>query len=369
MKQYYVVNAGRFGGSSRATHIMYSQTASTPDPMSPGSIIAQLAWFGGNAKRTLCGLPATRYVDAFTPREVSCRECRGRWETAHAQMVAEVDTATDAAVKALEDGTPRDQMSPLARKQYDGLAAWEQASQALADGTPRSQLSRAARKEYDQQAPYHEAVQAYHRGVPREQVSRAARAPYDKLVAEGGRRLMLAEDQAAQAEAQAAQGRATVDHSLDSLEQLFAVTDLALVSDTDLRDNSASLDDLAAQIDGSDAAGGEAGRAWLDVATGRIAALRDRLESALATSAARTGQWAGQHMPDAVTDATRYGTATMTAGEAGSDAARAWVQANVAQDAVIRDVTPAGFNDDGTPVYHVTYEYEVPDGEDKPAAD
>jgi hypothetical protein len=369
MKQYYVVNAGRFGGTSRATHIMYSQSASTPDPMSPGSIIAQLAWFGGNAKRTLCGLPATRYVDAFKPREVSCRECRRRWETAHAQMVAEVDTATDAAAKALEDGTPRDQLSPLARKQYDDLAAWEQASQALADGTPRSQLSRAARKEYDQQAPYHEAVQAYHRGIPREQVSPAAREPYDKLVAEGGPRLMLAEDQAAQAEAQAAQGRATVDAGLDDLEQLFAVTDLAHVSDTDLRDTSAELEDLAAQIDGSDAASGGAGQEWQAEATGRIARLRAQLEAALTAHAAQTEQWVRANMPDEVTDTTRYGTATMEVGEAGSNAARAWVQANVAQDAVIRDVTLAGFNDNGTPVYHVTYEYEVPDGEDKPAAD
>src|SRR5437879_13868772 len=109
-----MTNSVRFVGSSRATHIMYSQTASTPDPMSPGSIVVQLAWFGGNAKRTLCGLRATRYVDAFTAREVSCRECRRRWETAHAQMVAEGDTATDAAVQALADGTPRHHLRPPA---------------------------------------------------------------------------------------------------------------------------------------------------------------------------------------------------------------------------------------------------------------
>jgi|SRR5580704_4330049 hypothetical protein len=61
---------------------MESRSASTPNPMSPGSVAAQLLWFGGNAKSTLCGLQATRYVNVFTPSEASCRECRKRWQLA-----------------------------------------------------------------------------------------------------------------------------------------------------------------------------------------------------------------------------------------------------------------------------------------------
>jgi hypothetical protein len=75
---YYVVNAGR----GRSTHIMKSRTPSTPNPLSPGSIIAQVLWNGGQWKETLCGLQATRYVDVFQPGEASCRECRKRWELA-----------------------------------------------------------------------------------------------------------------------------------------------------------------------------------------------------------------------------------------------------------------------------------------------
>jgi hypothetical protein len=90
---YFVVNTGRIrlGGAvtSRGTHIMWSKTPSTPDPGSPGGIAAQLIWFGGNAKTTLCGLPALRNVsDVFTPAEVSCRECRKRWQTAMAKEQA-----------------------------------------------------------------------------------------------------------------------------------------------------------------------------------------------------------------------------------------------------------------------------------------
>lgn len=90
---YYVVNTGRIrlGGAvtSRGTHIMWSKTPSTPDPGSLGGIAAQLTWFGGNAKTTLCGLPALRNVsDVFTPAEVSCRECRKRWQAAMAKEQA-----------------------------------------------------------------------------------------------------------------------------------------------------------------------------------------------------------------------------------------------------------------------------------------
>jgi hypothetical protein len=61
---------------------MKSNTPATPDPGSLGSIAAQLLiGSGGNAKTTLCGLPALRNVsDVFTPAEVSCRECRKRWQ-------------------------------------------------------------------------------------------------------------------------------------------------------------------------------------------------------------------------------------------------------------------------------------------------
>jgi hypothetical protein len=63
---YYVVNAGR----GRSTHVSMAPV--------PGLAITLLA----GAPSTLCGLPATRQVDAFTPAEVSCRECRRRWKLA-----------------------------------------------------------------------------------------------------------------------------------------------------------------------------------------------------------------------------------------------------------------------------------------------
>jgi hypothetical protein len=75
---YYVVNASR----GRSTHVMKSNSPSTPNPVSPGSIVAELLWFGGSPKFTLCGLQATRYVDVFSPSEASCRECRKRWQAA-----------------------------------------------------------------------------------------------------------------------------------------------------------------------------------------------------------------------------------------------------------------------------------------------
>jgi hypothetical protein len=59
---YYVVNAGS-GRSS--THIVKSGRSWTAD-----------------SKTTLCGLPATRYVDVFAAAEASCRECRKRWQLA-----------------------------------------------------------------------------------------------------------------------------------------------------------------------------------------------------------------------------------------------------------------------------------------------
>jgi hypothetical protein len=103
-QNYYVVNAGR--GRS-ATHIMQSRTPSTPNPASPGSILAQLLWFGGNAKPTLCGLPAARHVNVFTPGEASCRECRRRWEL-----------ATKAADTRKPSGPPASKRYQLSRVPY-----------------------------------------------------------------------------------------------------------------------------------------------------------------------------------------------------------------------------------------------------------
>jgi hypothetical protein len=98
---YYVVNAGR----GRSTHIMKSKSPSTPNPLSPGSIAAQLLWFGGNPKFTLCGLQATRYVDVFSPSEASCRECRKRWQAAGGEGTRKAEREAEAA---WDDVTPAD---------------------------------------------------------------------------------------------------------------------------------------------------------------------------------------------------------------------------------------------------------------------
>ena len=95
-KKFYVVNAGRFGGTSRATHIMQSSSPSTPDPRSPGGVIAQLLWFGGNAKTTLCGLQTTRHVNVFGLDEVSCRECKRRWKAARGITVEDLQPVEEA---------------------------------------------------------------------------------------------------------------------------------------------------------------------------------------------------------------------------------------------------------------------------------
>lgn len=94
---FYVVNAGR----GRSTHIMKSGSPSTPNPTSPESIAAQLLWFGGNAKSTLCGLQATRYVNVFTPAEASFRECKKRWQLAQAaeQRAAQQRAAQQEAAR------------------------------------------------------------------------------------------------------------------------------------------------------------------------------------------------------------------------------------------------------------------------------
>jgi hypothetical protein len=70
---YYVVNAGR----GRATHISRERVHG----------LALTLWSGSAS--TVCGLPATRDVsDVFSPAEVSCRECRRRWQLAQAAPAA-----------------------------------------------------------------------------------------------------------------------------------------------------------------------------------------------------------------------------------------------------------------------------------------
>ena len=80
---YFVVNVRNSRGkvTSRATHIMESKSASTPGigaAVVPVGICC-LA-LGGGPKLTLCGQAAGRHVGAFVPSEVSCRECKRRWQ-------------------------------------------------------------------------------------------------------------------------------------------------------------------------------------------------------------------------------------------------------------------------------------------------
>lgn len=80
---YFVVNVRNSRGkvTSRATHIMESKSASTPGigaAVVPVGILA-LA-LGGGPKLTLCGQAAGRHVGVFDPSEVSCRECKRRWQ-------------------------------------------------------------------------------------------------------------------------------------------------------------------------------------------------------------------------------------------------------------------------------------------------
>jgi hypothetical protein len=74
-RDYYVVSAGR----GRGTHIMLSAGPATPNPRSLDGAAAQIVWFGGSAKPTLCGLPAAQRMNGLSPAGASCRECRRRW--------------------------------------------------------------------------------------------------------------------------------------------------------------------------------------------------------------------------------------------------------------------------------------------------
>lgn len=116
---YYVVNAGR----GRSTHIMKSRSASTPNPLSPGSVAAQLLWFGGNSKDTLCGLQATRYVDVFTPEEANCRECRRRFQIAMAQRATADNSPASKYVRFYRVGRTMHRV-PLAVDGRTPLACW-----------------------------------------------------------------------------------------------------------------------------------------------------------------------------------------------------------------------------------------------------
>jgi hypothetical protein len=148
-QNYYVVNAGR--GRS-ATHIMQSKSPRTPNPLSPGSITAQLLWFGGNPKDTLCGLIATRHVDVFSPAEASCRECRRRWQLAQqrqAQKQAERDRlAADQARQAERD---RLDAAKLAEAQNVVVRQWITANLVdvtLTDAASGARMRQVIRRRY-----------------------------------------------------------------------------------------------------------------------------------------------------------------------------------------------------------------------------
>ena len=85
-QDYYVVNARNSRGdvTSRATHIMLSRSPNTPGVGSALFWDGILGW-GAGTKSTLCGLWAGRHVNIFSPAEVTCRECRRRWEIATGQ--------------------------------------------------------------------------------------------------------------------------------------------------------------------------------------------------------------------------------------------------------------------------------------------
>ena len=130
---YYVVNAGR-GRSS--THIMRSTSPRTPNPASPGGIAAELLWFGGSAKTTLCGLAATRYVDVFSPSQASCRECKARWQRTSLKTLAALQGASPAQIRqtggrndydSFLTGTPAVRPASPARKVTGDTAQWRAA--------------------------------------------------------------------------------------------------------------------------------------------------------------------------------------------------------------------------------------------------
>lgn len=66
--QYHVVNL--YGSRSRATHVVKCWGR------------YQAPALGMGIKHTLCGQSGGRYVPVFQPGEVSCRECRRRYEIA-----------------------------------------------------------------------------------------------------------------------------------------------------------------------------------------------------------------------------------------------------------------------------------------------
>lgn len=147
---YYVVNAGR----GRSTHIMKSKNPTTPNPLSPGSIAAELLWFGGNPKFTLCGLQATRYVNVFSPSEASCRECRRRWQLAvapesaarrpvpgRAREQSKVQLRRTPKARTLipalkpDEATKPDRCPRCGRRMSDARKHWSDGLHHSADGT------------------------------------------------------------------------------------------------------------------------------------------------------------------------------------------------------------------------------------------
>lgn len=66
-KQLWVVQSG----GSTVLHLMWSRSPGTPSYVSAYLLL-------GAVKTTLCGKHATRHVEVFEPREVTCRECKRR---------------------------------------------------------------------------------------------------------------------------------------------------------------------------------------------------------------------------------------------------------------------------------------------------
>lgn len=81
-ENYYVVNTGRGNRRSQTLHLMKSWSSSTPSGLIAG------------AKSTLCGKVATRSVNVFQPSEVTCRECKRRWQINLAQQEAKQASRT-----------------------------------------------------------------------------------------------------------------------------------------------------------------------------------------------------------------------------------------------------------------------------------
>jgi hypothetical protein len=183
----------------------------------------------------------------------------------------------------------------------------------------------------------------------------------NRLRRQAERAARAAAEQAAQEQAAREQVRAGLNNMLDSVEKLFAATDLTRVAGTELKSSGIMLAELAQAIGSSDAAGGWSGRAWHDTSADRITALRAQLDAALAQGAERTRQWVQANAPDAIAGNDLYATAGFGPGGSGRDAAIQYVRDNVPEAGKIRDVIYHGMDDNGVPIYQVIY--EIPDAD------